>query len=101
MAFLTDRPSQLSIAPEPSLRRQIDKSVTRALFDPCYAERLLTDPAIAVEDSGCPPQQFKTLRSIHAIDVVDFARQAHALFWRIEQKSSYLEEELPMAVAAR
>jgi hypothetical protein len=100
-AFLTDRNSALSIAPAPNLRRQIDKSVTRALFDPCYAQRLLTDPSIALEETGCPPQQFVTLRSIRAVDVVDFARQAHALFWRAEPKSSYLEEELPLAVAAR
>lgn len=82
------------------VRRQIDRSVSRALFDRDFAERLLTDPTIALEERGCPPQQFKTLRSIHARDLVDFARQAHALFWRVEPKSSYLEEQLPLAAAA-
>ena len=62
-----------------AVRRQIDRSVSRALCDREYEARLLTDPTIALEETGCPPQQFKTLRSIHAIDVVDFARQAHAL----------------------
>jgi hypothetical protein len=82
------------------LRRQIDRSVSRALVDSEYAQRLLTDPTIAIEATGCPPQQFKLLHSIHAIDLVDFARQAHAMFWRGEPKSSYLEEELTLAAAA-
>ena len=85
---------------ERDLRRQIDRSVSRALVDNEYARQLLTDPTIALEETGCPPQQFKILRGIHAIDLVDFARQAHALFWRVEPKSSYLEEHLPLAAAA-
>jgi len=82
------------------LRRRIDLSVSRALVDVDYARRLLTDPTVAIEDFGCPPQQFKSLRSIHATDLVDFARQAHALFWRVEPQAAYLEDQLPLAAAA-
>jgi hypothetical protein len=85
---------------EKDLRRHIDLSVSRALVDGDYARRLLTDPTVAVEDCGCPPQQFKTLRSIRATDLVDFAQQAQALFWRLEPLSPYLEEQLPLAAAA-
>jgi hypothetical protein len=99
LSLLMDRPT-FTRSPEAELKKQIDRSVSRALFDREYAARLLTDPTIALGDSGCPPHQFKTLRSIHAIDLVDFARQAHALFWRVEPKSSYLEEQLPLAAAA-
>jgi hypothetical protein len=82
------------------LRRQIDKSVSRALVDSEYARQLLVDPTIALEQTGCPPQQFRSLRGIHATDVIDFAQQAHALFWRVEPKASRLEEQLPLAAAA-
>ncbi|MBV9133230.1 MAG: hypothetical protein JO020_30545 [Chloroflexi bacterium] len=70
------------------------------MFDQDYAQRLLSDPTIALDESGCPLPQLKSLGNIHAIDLVDFARQAHALFWRREPKS-YLEDQLPMAAAAR
>ena len=99
-SLLTERPNGSPITTEKQLRRQIDRSVARALVDSEYARRLLTDPTIALERSGCPPQQFKSLRSIHAVDVFDFARQAHAAFWRVEPASSYLEEQLPLAAAA-
>ena len=33
-------------------------------------------------------------------DVLDFARQAQAVFWRVEPNSAYLEEQLPLAAAA-
>jgi hypothetical protein len=81
------------------LRRQIDKSVSRALVDSEYARQLLVDPTIALEQTGCPPQQFRSLRAIHATDLVDFAQQAYALFWRAEPKASQLEEQLPLAAA--
>ena len=81
------------------LRRQIDRSVSRALVDGEYARQLLIDPTIALEETGCPPQQFKSLRGIQATDLVDFAQQAHALFWRVGPQSTYLEE-LPLAAAA-
>jgi hypothetical protein len=82
-----------AVAGDRDLRRQIDRAVCRALVDREYAGRLLSDPTIALEQSGCAPQQFKSLRSIHALDVIDFARQAQAAFWRVEPTSAYLEEE--------
>src|SRR5690349_17833539 len=84
MASVADRPIDTAIAPGPRLRGQIDRSVTRALFDHRYKKRLLMDPTIAVADSGCPPHQFKTLGSIRALDLDDFARQVYSLFWRAE-----------------
>src|SRR5579859_4704609 len=98
--FLTDRASGIATGNDRDLRRQIDRSVSRALCDRDFAERLLTNPTLALQDSGCPPQQYKSLRSIQAVDVVDFARQAHALFWRAEPTRSYLEEQLPLAAGA-
>jgi hypothetical protein len=98
-ALLSDRQT-FAASGDVDLRRQIDRSLSRALFDEEYAQRLLTDPTIALEASGCPLPQRKSLSNIHALDVVDFARQAHALFWRTEPKS-YLEDQLPLAAAAR
>jgi hypothetical protein len=66
---------------EAQLRRQIDSSVARALFDRDYAGLLLADPTILLEDQGCTPQQFLELREIRANDIKDFACQAEALFW--------------------
>lgn len=100
MDLLSNRVARLPSVGDRDLRRQIDRSVSRALCDRDFAERLLTDPTIALQDGGCPPQQYKSLRSIQAIDVVDFARQAHALFWRAEPTRSYLEEQLPLAAGA-
>jgi hypothetical protein len=99
-SLLTERPNRSPITTEKQLRRQIDRSVARALVDSEYARRLLSDPTIALERSGCSPQQYKSLRNIHAIDVLDFARQAQAVFWRVEPNSAYLEEQLPLAAAA-
>jgi hypothetical protein len=93
VSLLTERPNATPNTTEKQLRRQIDRSVSRALVDSEYARRLLSDPTIALERSGCPPQQFRSLRSIRAIDVFDFARQAQAVFWRVEPSPSYLEEQ--------
>jgi hypothetical protein len=93
VSLLTEHLDQSPTSTDKHLRRQIDRSVSRALIDSDYARRLLTDPTIALEQSGCPPQQFKTLRGIHAIDLVDFAQQAHALFWRVQSNSAYLEDK--------
>src|SRR5918912_1543506 len=77
----------LDIARNPALtsehviRRQIDRSVSRALVDEDYARQLLADPTVLLEDTGCSPQQYLNLRSIRAESLVDFARQAEALFW--------------------
>ena len=55
----------------------------------------------ALEDHGCAPQQYRSLRSIRATDLVDFARQAQALFWIVEpQTTTHQEDQLPLAVAA-
>ncbi|HYY87878.1 MAG TPA: hypothetical protein VFA49_03715 [Chloroflexota bacterium] len=66
---------------ERNLRRRIDTSVSRALFDREYAELLLADPTILLDDQGCTPQQYLELRGIRAQDIKDFASQAEALFW--------------------
>jgi len=98
--MLTEQFASRAFVGEQDVRRQIDRSVTRALVDRDFARLLLTDPTVALEDHGCAPQQFKSLRGICATDVVDFARQAQALFWTGEPKSSRLEDQLPLAAAA-
>jgi hypothetical protein len=89
-----------SITGEKDLRKQIDRSVSRALFDREFEQLLLTDPTVALEEHGCPPQQYRSLRSIRATDLVDFARQAQALFWIVDGTSSTVEERRPLAAAA-
>jgi hypothetical protein len=100
MPLLAQRRASDSSTPERDLRRQIDLSVSRALVDDSYARRLLTDPTVAVEDGGCQLHMLKALRSIHATDLVDFACQAQALFWRVEPRAAYAEEQLPLVAAA-
>ncbi len=100
MVMVADSPMAFSSTVEKELRRQIDRSVSRALVDRDYARRLLTDPTVVVEDHGCPPQQYKSLRSIRATDLLDFARQAQALFWIVQPSSSPLDVQLPLAGAA-
>jgi len=101
MPLLSDRPPVPSLAADRDIRRQIDRSVSRALVDDEYARRLLSDPTVALEDHGCPPQHFKSLRSIHAKDLLDFARQAQALFWTGEPTALDVEDQLPLAAGAR
>jgi hypothetical protein len=101
----------VSIVSEKELRRQIDRAVSRAMFDREYASLLLSDPTVVLEDRGCPPQQYLSLRGIQASDLVDFARQAQALFWiaeplafrpRLALRHLNQEEQRPLAaVAAR
>jgi hypothetical protein len=87
---------------EKDLRRQIDRSLSRALADTDFARQLLTNPALAIEEHGCTPQQLKSLLSIRATTLVDFARQAQALFWAAAGPQPQCPEEpLPLAVAAR
>ena len=88
---------------EKDLRRQIDRSVCRALVDDSFARLLLADPLVVLEDHGCTPQQRKSLRTIHARNLVDFARQAQALFWSVEPHDQplLLEDTLPLVAAAR
>jgi hypothetical protein len=83
------------------LRRQIDRSVSRALVDREYAQLLLDDPTVALEQHGCAPQQYLLLRNIRAIDLIDFARQAQALFWAFEPQPVCREDRLLAATARR
>ena len=87
----------VSVTSEQVLRRQIDRSVSRALVDAEYARMLLANPTVVLEDRGCPPQQYRTLRSIRASSLVEFARQAHQLFWAAEPAHASAR---PMAAAA-
>jgi hypothetical protein len=101
MPIVAEHPTSVSLVSEKDLRRQIDRSVGRALVDGEYARQLLTDPTVALEDHGCPPQQYRSLRNIRATDLLDFARQARALFWITEPGSSSSEEDrFPLAAAA-
>jgi hypothetical protein len=99
MPVIAERSASFALIGEKDLRRQIDRSVSRALIDGEYARLLLTDPTVALEDHGCAPQHYRSLRSIRATDLVDFARQAQALFW-IEPNSMTQEDQLPLAAAA-
>jgi hypothetical protein len=72
--------TNVSLMSEKTLRRQIDRAISRALFDGEYASALLDDPTVVLEDRGCAPQQYLSLRSIQASDLNDFARQALARF---------------------
>jgi putative NADH-flavin reductase len=85
------------------LRRHIDRSVSRALVDGEYARLLLIDPTVVLEDQECPPQQYLSLLSIQADTLLDFARQAQALFWAVAHyKPELVEEDAPpLAAAAR
>lgn len=85
---------------EKELRRQIDRSVSRALVDGEYARLLLTDPTVVIEDHGCAPQQYRSLRSIRATNLVDFAHRAQALFWMVDPHPTIQQQQLPLAVAA-
>src|ERR687885_2371381 len=100
MQMLAEQPASPVLIGEKDLRRQIDRSVSRALVDDDYARLLLTDPTVALEDRGCAPQQYRSLRSIHATDLLDFARQAQALFWIVEPHPSTQEAQLQLAAAA-
>jgi hypothetical protein len=102
--LLDTLPSGPSVIGDKDLRRQINRSVSRALVDGEYATLLLTDPTVVLEDRGCTQQQRTTLRSITASDLVDFARQARGLFWAVDPLSPRnpipQEDQLPLSVAA-
>jgi hypothetical protein len=102
--LLDTLPSAPFVIEEKDLRRQINRSVSRALVDGEYATLLLTDPTVVLEDRGCSQQQRTTLRSINANSLVEFARQARGLFWAGEPLSLRnpisQEDQLPLAVAA-
>jgi len=79
--MLAQAPAAVSLISEKDLRRQIDRAVSRAMFDGEFASVLLADPTVALEDHGCPPQQYLSLRGIEARDLVEFAHEARARFW--------------------
>jgi hypothetical protein len=87
---------------EKDLRARINRSVSKALSDRAYAQLLLADPTVVLDDHGCSPQQYMWLRSISAESLDDFARQALALFWVTELAPTDIapEERLPRAASA-
>ena len=107
LEMLDQAPTTVSDLSEKDLRRQIDRAVSRALFDRDYAGELLADPSIALEDHGCPPQQYLSLRGIMASDLVDFAHQARARFWieplarqpRLTLRDLNQDEQRPLVAA--
>ena len=74
-------PGGRSVMSDRGLRRQIDRSLSRALVDGEYARLLLSTPTVVLEEHGCAPQHYLSLLSIQATTLLDFARQAQALFW--------------------
>ncbi len=84
---------------EQDLRNHIDRSLSRAMFDKDYESMLLADPALLLGDTGCAPQQQIDLLNIRASSLLDFARQAQALFWPSVEHSLF-EEGFPSAAAA-
>jgi hypothetical protein len=98
-ALMMDELSPVALS-ERELRRQIDRTVSRALVDQEFAKHLLADPTIALDHRGCTPQQYLELRSIDAGNVTDFARQAMALFWSDARYPRFQEEQLTLAAAA-
>jgi hypothetical protein len=95
----TQMPTLAQIS-EKELRRQIDRSVSRALVDDDFARLLLSDPTVVLEDRGCPPQQYKSLRTIRASSLFDFACQAQRLFWAVETLPLPQEDQRQLAAAA-
>jgi hypothetical protein len=93
-------PGSISLIGEKDLRRQIDRSLSRALVDGEYATLLLSDPTVVLEDHGCPPQQYTWLQSIEAGSLSDFARQALAHFWTTESTSAAAAEDRQVALNA-
>ena len=96
----TQFPASIAVISEKELRRQIDRSVCRALTDGEYRRLLLSDPTVVLEDRGCAPQQYKSLRTINATSLLDFARQAQSLFWAIEPAPVTREGQRPLVAAA-
>jgi hypothetical protein len=89
----TNMRSDFVLIGERDLRRQIDRSVSRALVDVDYARLLLSDPTVVLEDRGCVPQHYKMLRSIHASNLRDFAEQAQSIFWAVQPLPGRVPQE--------
>lgn len=107
MLLPTDVPHPL-VARERELRRQIDRSISRALIDGAYARLLLEDPTLVLGEYGCSPQDYLKLRGIRARDLGDFAVQAEALFWptidtttTVTSNEPGTQEAVQLAAAAR
>jgi len=96
MTLTSSHPSATS---EYELRKQIDRSLSRALFDNEFATTLLADPTVVLDDHGCTPQQRRDLRTIRATSLLDFAKQARTLFWPSPDQR-YHYEEVALAAAA-
>jgi len=92
-----------AVMSEPDLRRQIDRSVCRALVDGEYAALLLSDPTLVLEQRNCLPQHYLSLLSVQAGTLLDFARQVQAMFWAYEHSDTapIAEDALPLAAAVR
>jgi hypothetical protein len=99
MIEIYERPTLAEVS-EKDLRHQIDKSVSRALVDGDYARLLLADPTIVLEDRGCPPQQYRSLQTIRASSLLDFAHQARSLFWAVDATPVHQEDQRQLAAAA-
>jgi hypothetical protein len=97
--MITMTSSHPSAASEYELRKQIDRSLSRALFDNEFASSLLADPTVVLDDQGCTPQQRRDLRTIRATSVLEFAQQARVLFWPSPDER-YTHEEVALAAAA-
>lgn len=97
--MLTLTSSHPSATGERELRQQIDRSVSRALFDKEFESLLLADPSVVLGDDGCTPQQRRDLRNIRASDLLEFARQAQALFWPSAEQQYHEEVTLTAAAA--
>jgi hypothetical protein len=85
---------------EKELRRQINKSVSRALVDREFAHLLLADPTVVLEERGCPLPQYRLLKAIKASSLLDFAHQARHLFWAVGATPLSQEDQRPLAAAA-
>ena len=84
---------------EHELRRLIDRSVSRAMFDHAFATRMLADPTVVLGDTGCTPQQRRDLRTIRARTVLEFAERAHERFWLAPVDRVY-QQDAALAAAA-
>jgi hypothetical protein len=83
-------------------QRQIDRSIGRALTDDEFARQMFSNPIMVLDNVGCTLSQYRSLRSIRATTVPDFARQVHQIFWPIQPVPSVLQrEQMPLAASAR
>jgi hypothetical protein len=90
----------LSQVSEKELRRQINKSVSRALVDGDYLRLLLADPTLVLEERGCALPLYRSLQTIKASSLLDFAHQARRLFWAVDATPAHQEDQRQLAAAA-